>query len=391
MKTLLLISILSLSYFTYASSNCNEASIQCGKTPTAIFDKNGKLWGVFYHEKYLYLSHSHNKGKSFSKPVKINAVAEEVYTNGENRPKIIIGPKQQIYISWTAITKGRFNGDIRFTKSTDGGTTFPSPVTINDDGLLTGHRFESLQISKSGVIYLIWIDKRDKVATKAKGQEYSGAAIYYATSYDNGKSFSTNKKVIDHTCECCRIATTQYKDNIVAMWRNIYATNTRDHALAVLTPAKLSVNEVSIHRATIDNWNIDACPHHGPDISFSNEQGVHMAWFSDGSINKGLSYAFFDLKKNRIIKQKNMDERPGASHPQVLFANDKTYYLWKYFDGVQTQLLLKTSNDFGKIWSETNSVFATPEANDHPFLLSGKNKVYFTWLAGTEYVVKEIL
>ena len=314
--------------------DCKKAEIQCGKTPSITINTNGQFWGVFYYERHLYLTHSDDKGKNFSTPVKINRTGEDVYTNGENRPKIAFGPQQQIYISWSAKTQGRFNGNIRFSKSTDGGQHFSTPVTINDDGLLTGHRFESLQITKSGLIYLIWIDKRDKIASKEKGTDYAGAAIYYAVSYDNGISFSKNKKIIDHSCECCRIATTQSGDDVVTMWRNIYDTNTRDHALSLLTSSMQPQDiTIPVYRATIDDWKIDACPHHGPDISLSDNQGLHMAWFSDGNINKGLSYGFFDLKQNKIIRQQNIDDRPTASHPQVLFANNVVYYLWKRFDG----------------------------------------------------------
>ena len=391
MKILLLFLASNFYLYAYALPICNKVSIHCSKTPSVTIDDTGKFWGVFYYKKHLYLTHSHNQGKNFSEPVKINSVAEDIYTNGENRPKIAIGLQQQIYISWSAKTEGRFNGNIRFSKSTDNGLSFSVPVTINDDGLLTGHRFESLQITKSGLIYLIWIDKRDKVLAKKKGKEYSGAAIYYTVSNDGGENFSKNKKIIDHSCECCRIVTSPLGDDIVAMWRNIFDTNTRDHALSLLTSSIQSdIASPKIYRATIDDWKIDACPHHGPDISSSKDQELHMAWFSDGTINQGLSYGLFDLSQKKLIRQNNIDKSPSASHPQVLYANSSVYYLWKRFDGEKTQLLLKTSNDKGVTWEESKRIHSTTEENDHPFLISHNNEVYYTWLTGEKFVVEQI-
>ena len=142
---------------------CNSENVgltpNCGKTPTAAFDNKGILWIVYVDNGFIKLSSSHDKGKTFSNGVNINPEKEKIYADGENRPKIAFGNESQIYISWVKKTEGRYTGDIRFSRSIDKGKTFSAPLTINDDGLLTSHRFDTLAVGPDGRIHLVWLEK----------------------------------------------------------------------------------------------------------------------------------------------------------------------------------------------------------------------------------------
>lgn len=163
--------------------------MHCGAAPSASFDENGRLWVAFVHDQHVYVSHSDDRGSSFSPAVQVNAVAEDTEYNGENRPKMVTRDGRTILLSWTTKTSPKFTGEIRFTRSIDGGRSFETPRTINDDKLFTGHRFESLFLTESGHIYLAWIDKRDLEASLLQDKTYVGAAIYYAVSADLGATF----------------------------------------------------------------------------------------------------------------------------------------------------------------------------------------------------------
>jgi hypothetical protein len=78
-------------------------------------------------------------------------------------------------------------------------------------------------VNERGPIYIVWLDKRDiSIATK-KGEKYSGLAINYALSDDEGKTFHTNIKAADHYCECCRVAMAMDKDGTpIIVWRYIF-------------------------------------------------------------------------------------------------------------------------------------------------------------------------
>src|SRR5690606_23570859 len=126
--------------------------------------------------------------------------------DGENRPKIAFGPRDEIYVSWTSPSSEKFTGDIRFTRSLDGGKSWSAPAVVHRDRQLITHRFESMLVDGAGRIWVAWIDKRDLGKAEAAGQEYAGAAIYYAYSDDRGATWRGDYKLADHSCECCRIA-----------------------------------------------------------------------------------------------------------------------------------------------------------------------------------------
>lgn len=52
----------------------------------------------------------------------------------------------------------------------DGGKNFSVPVTLNDNIDAITHRFEAIGINARGQIYLAWLDKRDAVVAKNKGE-----------------------------------------------------------------------------------------------------------------------------------------------------------------------------------------------------------------------------
>ena len=99
----------------------DQVSIHCGNTPSATFDARGNLWVAFVQDEFVYVSQSQDLGKSFSDPVAVNSAAEDAEHNGENRPKIIVDDSGLVFVSWTLKTSSRFTGEIRFSRSTDGG------------------------------------------------------------------------------------------------------------------------------------------------------------------------------------------------------------------------------------------------------------------------------
>jgi len=386
-----LLAVLFISHGASALSNfCDGArSIHCGKTPSAVFDDGGRLLVVFKKDKHVYFTMSRDAGKTYSQPRAVNTVPETIYANGENRPKIALGKDEEILISWTQKTAERFSGNIRFSRSIDGGNSFSVPITVNDDGLMTSHRFDQLHVTPSGRVYIAWLDKRDKVAAMAEGGKYKGAALYYAVSNDAGLSFSKNFKVADGSCECCRIASANHgSDNVAVFWRHIYGLNTRDHGLAVLTPK----GPAKVDRATQDEWKIDACPHHGPHMANAKELGrYHLVWFSQGDLRKGIHYGMYDVETAVMSNVSPVDHRAGASHPLVAAVGSKVYVLWKFFDGEITRLQLKRSIDGGENWQSTETLLTSSEDSDHPQLIAAKGKVFIGWSAKKEgYRVVEV-
>jgi hypothetical protein len=373
-----------------AAQGAQTVSVHCGGAPSATFDQNDHLWVAFVADLHVYVSRSEDLGATFSAPVRVNAVPEDAEFNGENRPKIIVADDGTVLLSWTKKTSNRFTGEIRFARSTDGGRSFEEPRTINDDGLAIGHRFDSLFLTESGKLFVTWIDKRDLEASLANSEEYAGAAIYYTVSDDLGASFIPNVRVAHNSCECCRIAVAPHgEDDVAILWRQIFGDQIRDHAIAVLSHDG-TVSDFS--RATVDNWQIDACPHHGPTmVPASSEGQYHMSWFSAGTIHSGIHYARYDLASSTPTDIIKVDGTPGAGHPSLATFNDTLYLVWKGFDGMSTPLQLMRSHDNGHSWSTPQTVITTDQASDHPLLITSSDGVYLSWASEQHgYVFKEL-
>ncbi|MEX0963933.1 MAG: sialidase family protein [Pseudohongiellaceae bacterium] len=373
-----------------ATSESRSVSIHCGSAPSATFDDNGRLWVTYVQNQHVYVSYSDDLGASYATAVAVNPVKEDAEHNGENRPKIILDEDSNIFVSWTRKTSPRFTGEIRFSRSIDGGSTFDEPRTINDDKLFTGHRFESLYLTESGHLYITWIDKRDLEASIEIGEDYAGAAIYYAVSTDQGASFSTNYRVANNSCECCRIAIAPHGPaNIAILWRQIFGETTRDHAIAVLTP---NGETQQLERASYDEWQIDACPHHGPTmVKSSKSDDYHISWFTNGALHQGIYYARYSFAKSQPEHIFRVDGRAGAGHPFLAEYAGTLNLVWKAFDGQNTNLSLIQSTDDGVTWSAPQLIHVTSQGSDYPLLVTGEEGLYLSWhTQETGYVFEKL-
>ena len=118
----------------------------------ASFDQRGWLWLAKVESGYLFISHSEDKGKTFSLAVKVNPVPEKIAADGENRPKIVVTGEDKVYVTYTSSLEKPFSGHIRFSRSTDGGATFSEPLTVNDNRGVISHRFEAMAVKAAGRI-----------------------------------------------------------------------------------------------------------------------------------------------------------------------------------------------------------------------------------------------
>ena len=343
-------------------------------TVTANLDEKGRLWLAAIRDKHVYVSYSDDHGVTQSAPVKVNAEPESILGDGENRPKIIVR-KGVVYVSYTQGLAKPMSGDIRFSRSTDGGKSFSAPITVNDNREIISHRFDSMAVNGKGHVYIAWLDKREQSAAEKKGEKYNGSAIYYATSDDGGISFRRNVKIADHVCECCRTAMAIDADDYpVVVWRHIYGTNIRDHALVKLdgkmAPARLS------H----ENWNTASCPHHGPSLSIAADGSYHAAWFNNAPERHGLFYAHSTDQGKTFSAPLNFGNFDAqAARPYVLSLGSRVYLVWKEFDGEDTGIFGMHSSDGGKSWSAPEKLAGTPDVSDWPMLVSENNRVYLSW------------
>src|SRR3569623_2882012 len=189
---------------------------------SVAFDGEGRLWRARVQDGHVLVDRSDNEGASFGAPVTVTPDKEVVAAAGDSATKIALAADGAMYVSYTQLLNKLFSGDIRFSRSLDGGNSFSAPVTINGNRNIIGHRFDALAVGGDGKVYIAWLDKRDEAAARQRGESYIGSALYYAASADRGASIGATVKLAAHACECCRIALALAADGVpVVFWRHV--------------------------------------------------------------------------------------------------------------------------------------------------------------------------
>ena len=339
-------------------------------------DQDGRLWLARVVDQRLLVSWSEDGGSSFSEPAVVTPEPENISIDGENRPKIEVARDGSVLVTWTQVLPQKYSGNVRFSRSVDSGRTFSRPITLNDDGRVTSHRFDSLAIDGDSRVMIAWLDARDRDAAREKGEEYRGVSLYTAQSFDNGESFGRNRRIQEHTCECCRTALTWSRDGPVVLLRNIFGANTRDFAV-------VNLDKGGIRRVNRDEWQVDACPHNGGSLATDRRGQLHLVWFTNGAVGQGLFY-------KRIDGDWESEPRPignpdaQANHASVAALGETVILTWREFDGNAYSAKMMYSNDSGESWSEPMRLMESAGASDYPVPLIDIRKVLIVWNTAKE-------
>ena len=357
----------------------------------AAFAPDGSLWIAGLDAQQKLSTWRSTDLANWSEPHQLATSGDPISADGENRPKIAFGPQGQAVIAYTRPLEKPYTGWIRMLRSTDGGANFSAPFTVHHDTQEITHRFESVAFDSAGSLHAVWIDKRD---LKAGGKGYVGAAIYQAVSTDGGLTFGPDTKVADHSCECCRIALVQGPDGkLRALWRHVFGANTRDHAFANLTDSEPN----TFKRATFDEWNIQACPHHGPGLARAvspASPGYHAVWFGirkeKGADVAAVRYARLGADGQPIASTVRALPDAQAEHADVAALGDKLAIVWRSFQGKETSLKAWVSKDGGKTF-ETRVLATARGNNDQPHLVSNDSRMVVVWRTEEKAQIHEIV
>jgi hypothetical protein len=347
---------------------------------SAAFDAHGRLWQAAVQDGFVVVRRTDDGGRHFHHTVPVNPTPERIAADGENRPKIVIAPDGTIHVSYIQHLDEPFAGHVRLARSTDGGRTFSPPVTVNTDSAAIGHRFDALRLDGGGNVHLFWLDKRDQAAARARRESYAGAALYHAVVSANPARPQTDHRLADHSCECCRLAIDLDTDGTpVVLWRHVFESNVRDHALLRLD------GRSPLQRATRDDWRIDACPHHGPALAIDAGGAYHIAWFTGAKDRAGLHYArSTDRGATWTGPLAFGNPRAQSAHPALLATPRRLHLAWKEFDGSAAVVVAMYSTDRGANWSAPRVVARSTSASDHPLLIAHGERAYLSWNAAAE-------
>jgi hypothetical protein len=356
---------------------CDEAVLRCATKVTPAFGPDGTLWLAWMAGGQVSVASSKDGGRNFSTPVAVTKEHLNLDWGPDARPKIVVDRKGGIALAFSIFRDKAFNGQVLYTRSADGGLSFAElrPITSSNES----QRFEALALDADGSVFAAWLDKRNRVPAQQRGQKYEGAGLFFASSNDGGATYSDARLLADNTCECCRLGLAfAGPGRPVVVFRNIFEGGVRDHAIVTFSdPATPG----EVHRVSQDDWQIAACPHHGPSLSISASGTYHVAWYTNGKVRKGLFYAR-SRDGGKTFSEPVAIGRPdrNPTRPYVIAGLSETAMVWKEFDGEKTTVNLMTSHDDGATWSTPKVISSTTDTSDHPLLVSDGRRSYLSWM-----------
>jgi len=337
------------------------------------------LWRLWSINQYMYYQVSEDNGNSFGKVQRVNIAAENISARNENRPKIAFDQHKGVYLSWAISGKKRFTGDIRFSYSSDNGNVFSQPVTINNDGIVTGHSFNEMIVSPTGDVSIVWLDSRYAYQKRKEGKKTNGSELYLAKGNPRENSLFTNEALARGTCVCCRIAIDHDENaNLAIFWRHIFGDNIREFALITLDKSKPELRKVN--QISKDHWYLEGCPHQGGGISIDAQNRYHLTWYNQGDKGKGIFYAYSDDAGKSLSTPISVGvNNRQAAHPHVSQHNKIVDIIWTEFDGKVHTLWHQQSTDRGESFMKAKVLSQSTSGSDRPFIVSNGNKSIVSW------------
>ena len=291
----------------------------------------------------VMLARYDSEGATSGSPVMVNQQAG-VATAWRGDPPSVAVADRSVYVLWTARVEadGKKGTDIYFSVSHDQGKSFASPVKVNDDKLPGAHGMHSLAVANDGKIYAAWLDERNIIQPKpskhAGGHHMeSNRELFVAYSTDGGKTFSANRKVAENVCPCCKTALAVSSDGtLYASWRQVLPGNFRHIAVASSTDGGASFSSPVI--VSDDKWMLQGCPVSGPSLSADASGTLKVVWYAAGENDApGLYFAETRDKGRTFSPRSLVMQETVKGTPAIVGANDRAVAIWQGAVGQQPE------------------------------------------------------
>ena len=371
----LIINLLLLNSCQTTISESNQLRNKILRSTVSVnFSPDGRLWRLTPTQHYVYVDHSDDNGKTYNSPIKINTHKQKISVWPENPAAIEISSSGRINILYYADEQQKSTSF--FSYSDDNGQSFSKPRLVSDQADTAMHYMDKMLIDKNDNTYLFWHDTRHEKhnTTLADGV----LSLYYSKTNTSDNSQFSNQFLSNDICSCCRTATAfDATNNPVILARMVFNNGIRDHALISMNNAD---SWKKPQRVTHDNWNIEACPEHGPALAIDKQDRTHLTWFTLGNKRQGIFYAQTDDFGKRVSNPMalgNPDRLP--SHPDVITLDQRVVIVWKEFDGEQTSVHAMESSDRGQSWKKSPIGLTSKSKNSHPKLIANKTDLFLSW------------
>lgn len=261
----------------------------------------------------IYFTRSADGGSTFMAPKRVTTTGN-INSNFQRTSQFVLDTKDNIHMVWM---ENRVNNqpDIWYSRSTDKGMTWLVPMSVvdADDSSKYMQDFCSIAVDSSDNLYVSFLDFREE---QRKATKYGELRL--ARSTDGGNTWSSNTKVnmmpdgIGGTCECCKqdIAVSPEGHVYIAFRSNI--NDRRDIWVARSMDKGDTFEEAILIQSGV--WTIQACPVTGPNVTLDRNENLHVVWV-DSRDDSAKSNAYYSrlAKDSRQATFNQKLNRPNES------------------------------------------------------------------------------
>src|SRR5688572_2367727 len=243
----------------YAGST---TSLEIGSDAVAYLAFTG--WGGTTTQNDIFFSKS-SDGRTWTVPIRVN---NDTGPENQQDPALALDVDNNIVIAWMDTRNGNY--DIFFSKSIDGGLSFPTDVLVND--VTTNDQTEvdlAVDPENPNLIHAVWTDTRSVV---------NGPDIFYANSTDGGLAFSTSRRINDGPSSVAQtqpaMAIAPNRD-VYVVWTDPRDSATRGSDIYFSRSTNRGATWTANSRVNDDVALVDQ---QDPAIAVSGEGAIYVAW-----------------------------------------------------------------------------------------------------------------
>ena len=320
--------------------------------PSVQIDDEGRIAATWVEEDHdrrtIFFARSDKPGDPLGPAVAVNLPSESPYYRQEAPVLVVRG--RDVFVTWSKthpkMTPDKpFSGELRLSRSTDGGHSFGPSTLVNDDDQVIQHSFDALQVAPDGVLHFAWIDGRE-------GKKEP--ATFVARSTDQGRTITKNFKVDDNTCVCCRTSVAASADGMVYVaWRKIFDGNVRETVVARSTDGGQTFSSPVV--VGNDRWVYQACPHRPASLGVDRSGRLYVVWYTEGADETPSIYLAYSDDRGRTFsekKQLNRSKGTFPDHPQMAVdPQGRVMVIWEEQSPVRREIVMSISLDRGQSFS----------------------------------------
>lgn len=369
------------AYAAMSPFKCAGNGLDCATAATPAWGPDGALWLAWVANGDVVAARSPDGSGAVQRPVVIGRYGAFADIGPDARPQIVVDTGGRVIVAFDVFKDEQWNAQVLVSVSTDNGVSFSAPRPVSGDA--ASQRFPAMALAPDGALFMAWVDKRLVAAAARQGRRVPGAAIAYAWSADGGTSFGPARIAHTSSCECCRIGVAvPAAGRPVLLFRDLAEPGVRDHALLDFTARDAPG---PLRHVAVDDWRLDACPHHGPALAADPQGPLHVAWYTQGRHRQGVFYARSTDGGRRFSAPMRLGRAEArAGRPAVLARGSQVWLAWKSFDGQRSTVFVQRSRDGGRRWAAPQARLSSAGYSDHPLLSWRGDEPMLSWLTHDE-------